>query len=71
MTQACCPACRLRIPSAGASGIAACPLCGELLCTASAAEAIGLALFVPTQASAAPSHAVMAVATMARHEPRP
>jgi uncharacterized Zn finger protein (UPF0148 family) len=51
MTQSCCPACCLRFAGASAAGLVTCPVCGEALCTVSASEAMGLALFAPAPAS--------------------
>ena len=47
MTHTCCPACRLRFTRAAASGLGACPSCGELLFTAPTADVLGLHLWTP------------------------
>ena len=45
MTHTCCPGCRLRLTRATASDSMACPHCGELLSTASAASVMGYQLW--------------------------
>ncbi len=63
MTHICCPACRLRLPPAAASGFAACPICRGDLLEASAVEVVGFPLFAPAHVAMAPADVAMVVAS--------